>query len=75
MSDDVLLRSEINFLKRENEALRQTLRDEFAKAALIGLLSNHGDAGWHPDGEVQSQEGAALIAYEYADAMLEARKA
>ena len=45
-------------------------RDYFAAAALTGLLAKHGDAGWHPEGEVQSIQGAAETAYEYADAMI-----
>jgi hypothetical protein len=44
---------------------RLTLRDQFAMAAMTGLLSDPSSSG--PD-------GAAMVAYKYADAMLEARK-
>lgn len=42
------------------------LRDEFALAALTGILSDPNSAG--------SNEYIAAQAYDYADAMLEARK-
>ena len=45
----------------------KTLRDEFAMAALTGLVSDH-DCGEVPAISV------AHAAYEYADAMMEARK-
>lgn len=75
MTDEVdMLRIQNRQLERENRSLRRNLRDEFAMAALTGLLAHHGDAGWHPEAEVQSQNGASETCYEYADAMLEARK-
>ena len=40
----------------------KTLRDEFAMAALAGIAADH-----YPD-------SAAVLAYEYADAMMDARK-
>ena len=40
----------------------KTLRDEFAMAALAGIAADH-----YPD-------SAAVLAYEFADAMMEARK-
>jgi hypothetical protein len=46
---------------------RKTLRDEFAMAALTGLVS--GRAGSHPS----DQANYAKRAYEIADAMLKAR--
>lgn len=75
MNDEVeMLQCQVRFLEAENRTLRQNLRDEFAKAALTGLLAKHGDAGWCENGEVTSIVGAAETMYEYADAMLEARK-
>jgi|GEM_PF-3149693 hypothetical protein len=44
---------------------RATLRDQFAMAALAGLLSDPTSSG---------PKGCAKAAYEYADAILEARK-
>ena len=44
---------------------RATLRDQFAMAALTGLLSDPTSSG---------PEGCATAAYLYADAMMEARK-
>lgn len=67
MSDDAdTLATQNLAYERENRRLRKTLLDEFAKAALTGLLAHHGAAG--------SIQGAADTAYEYATAMLEARK-
>lgn len=48
----------------------ETLRDEFAKAALRGLLSSPHLAGQHAH---ESPSQAAKLAYQYADAMLKAR--
>jgi hypothetical protein len=44
---------------------RATLRDQFAMAALAGLLSDPTSSG---------PKGCAKVAYEYADAIMEARK-
>jgi hypothetical protein len=75
--DDELCRealSHIEMLKNANceyrKALSQqqnasTLRDQFAMAALTGLLANP-DAAKYKD--------RAEVAYNYADAMMEARK-
>jgi hypothetical protein len=47
----------------------KTLRDEFAMAALTGLLAMGADGGW------SAEPGAyAKRAYAYADAMLAARE-
>jgi hypothetical protein len=73
--EDDMLRIQNRALERENRQLRRSLRDDFAIAALTGLLAKHGDSGWHPEAEIQSIEGAADTVYLYADAMLEARKA
>lgn len=50
------------------------LRDSFAMMVIQGLIAHHGDAGWNHEGAIQSMRGAADTAYEYADAMLAARK-
>ncbi len=50
--------------KTTNDDL-MTLRDEFARAALTGIL-----AGWVSHGVKADTE----MAYRYADAMMEARK-
>jgi hypothetical protein len=60
------LHMQIANLKRQLEEQRKTLRDEFAMAALTGFLS-HPDAGFNV-------ESSAQVAFQYADAMLEARK-
>lgn len=52
----------VQFTVREPRA---TLRDQFAMAALTGLLSDPTSSG---------PKGCATAAYLYADAMLEARK-
>lgn len=74
MNEQAFLEAKIAGLENEVRNLKATLRDEFAKAALTGLLAKHGDAGWCESGEVTSIPGAAETVYEYADAMLEARK-
>lgn len=74
MTDLDALECQVRNLERELAASRETLRDRFAMAALTGLLAKHGDAGWCEHGEVTSIPGAAATMYEYADAMMEARK-
>jgi hypothetical protein len=56
----------IKHLERSNRELRNTLRDDFAKAALIGMI----------DGLDQSDHYDLLADHCYliADAMIEARK-
>jgi hypothetical protein len=59
--------------EKELQAAKVMLRDQFAMAALQGLIAHHGDSG---NGDsIQSIEGAAQTVYEYADAMMDARKA
>ena len=49
------------------------LRDEFAKAALMGMLAT--DTDYNINGfRVDDEKGFARLSYLYADAMLEARK-
>lgn len=61
------MRATIKHLERENRAMRVTLRDDFAKAALIGILASDVGQNIH-------QNEAAECAYAHADAMMEARK-
>ncbi len=49
-------------------AVELKLRDYFAGQALIGLINR-----WHESGKTFAEE-ACRQSYEYADAMLEARK-
>lgn len=62
--------------RREAEEIcereRMTLRDQFAMAALTGILglSNGEDSPYF----VTEEEKIAVFAYKYADAMLAARK-
>lgn len=55
-------------------ASREELRDRFAMAALTGLIAD-GDRGVASDGSWTFPSLRSKIAYEYADAMLLARKA
>ncbi len=50
----------------------KALRDDFARAALKGILSQMADPQWEQLHGWAKQ--TAELAYEYADAMLEARK-
>lgn len=52
----------------EQPAETETLRDRFAMAALQGILTASMGNGWHDKGHLSK------LSYEYADAMLEARK-
>lgn len=54
----------------EQEEYEERLRDEFAMAALTGMLAN-------PDVEIKDSDVAkcfSVSAYQFADVMLEARK-
>ncbi|MDO6966937.1 hypothetical protein [Rhizobium alvei] len=57
-------------IPRDTDTL--TIRDQFAMAALTGLMSAHDDRGEWTTADAAVQ--AAQIVYEAADAMLEARK-
>jgi hypothetical protein len=52
-------------MTKTEEAIREQLRDKFATSALQGVLAREGNDGYPQD--------YAKWAYEYADAMLEAR--
>lgn len=61
--------------RREADALRQTLRDEFAKEALAPIYTNLCRFLCEKGQTVENvYEIVAMAAYEQADAMLEARK-
>jgi hypothetical protein len=47
------------------------LRDQFALAALTGLLADRGDSVWL---DAKARAGYVRMAYEVADAMLAARE-
>lgn len=59
------LEGQIKRLEAENKALRMTLLDDFAKAALIGFWS---------DGTDGAYLSAAKWSYQMASAMIEERK-
>lgn len=59
--------------QRIANAAETDTRDYFAGLALQGLIAHHGDAAWNPESEIQSMEGAAEFAFQYADAMMAAR--
>ena len=62
-----MLEANIKNLERENRELRMTLRDQFAMAALTGIVS--------ADSDYQlSLDEVSVMAYDYATSMLEARK-
>jgi len=65
-------------LKRERKAADSALRDQFAAAALVGLLSNPEAArGAYSVAEKNGMEPPLLrarMAYAHADAMLAARE-
>lgn len=64
----VIPKSSYEELKNENERLRMTLRDQFAMAALTGILSA-------PDQYTLTEYEVSAVreAYKCADAMMEAR--
>jgi len=60
-----------DLLKKAIRATSVNLRDQFAAAALTGLLARHGDTGSTEPG---GKKPYAKIAIKWADAMMEARK-
>jgi len=56
----------VNQLEEAKRALYVTLLDQFAMAALTGILAN-------PDSD-KSPAGAVIDAYDYADCMMDERK-
>ena len=67
MDEIDMLTKQAQYLERENRKLRRTLRDEFALAALAGLMVDMGTPA-------EFSQSIAADAYLIADAMLEARK-
>lgn len=55
----------------KDAAERERLRDDFAKAALIGIEASQGNSGSF----ISTVEMVAVRAYQLADAMLRAREA
>jgi len=68
MTDPEFAQAQIRSLENECKALRETLRDRFAMAALTGLLSSQ---NFQP---AAGLEALSQDTYRIADAMLEARK-
>ncbi len=67
MNDIEFLEAKVRGLEATVRMLQKTLRDEFAKAALTGMLANH---GLHPD----YVENTVKAAFEVADVAMEVRK-
>lgn len=71
MMDDIdMLECQVRNQERELAAARETLRDQFAMAALTGYL-----ASFEPmDEPSEYASSIAIDCYRLADAMMEARK-
>ena len=70
--DDVMmLQAQIRGLENETRTMRETLRDQFAAAALQGLLAYYGDRCSIVDAD--SRISLHAVAYDHADLMIEAR--
>ena len=66
-TDTDMLEANIKNLERENRELRMTLRDQFAMAALTGIVS--------ADSDYQlSLDEVSAMAYDYATSMMEVRE-
>lgn len=72
MNDEAFYQAKIAGLENECRALRETLRDKFAAAALQGLMAYYGDVS-HIVTE-SSRIAITAAAYDRADQMLDARK-
>lgn len=57
-----------------NQAPQKTLRDEFAAAAMSGLLSDHAQVPSRGQTFAEFAQEVANAAYKYADAMLDRRE-
>lgn len=67
MNDQAFLEAKIAGLENEVRNLKASLRDDFAKAALAGLIVDAGPISSY-------SQSVAADAYKLANAMLEARK-
>ena len=70
--DTALMQAQIRFLENETRTMRAVLRDQFAAAALQGLLAYYGDRSSIVDSDSRISLHAA--AFDHADQMLEVRK-
>lgn len=70
MSDEAIYEVQVRGLEKELAASRQTLRDQFAMAALTGHLASFGAM----DDPSEYASSIAIDCYHLADAMMEARK-
>lgn len=70
MSDEAIYEVQVRGLEKELAAARQTLRDQFALAALTGCLASFGEM----DDPSEYASSIAIDCYRLADAMMEARK-
>jgi hypothetical protein len=73
ITDDQARDALILHLERSVKENRMLLRDQFAMAALTGMLAYHGGAS----SKLVDNDGwtaFSVLAYEHADSMLEARK-
>jgi len=72
MDDIKFLETKVRGLERENRELRLTLWDEYAKAALAGLISYYGDRGYLYNRD--SRTSLHFAAADHADQMLAERE-
>lgn len=72
MSEIEALQTQVRCLENECRQLRQTLRDQFAMAALTGLVSYYGDQSHIVDRD--SRTSIHFAAFCHADDMLAARE-
>lgn len=69
MNEVDFLETKVRGLERENRELRLTLWDEYAKAALAGLISYYGDRGY-----LCNRDSLHFAAADHADQMLAERE-
>lgn len=71
MNDQAFLEAKIAGLENEVRQFKETLRDRFAMAALPALIQVSDSLYIDSD---DAMKGMTIMAYQVADAMLEARK-
>lgn len=69
--DEMVVHQKIKQLEKDLASAKINLRDQFAMSALQGLLANPFDVDELTGDAIKHFAG---MSYEYADAMLEARK-